>query len=445
MRQPKTGTRKAWPGGYARYLAGRGWVYYLKTRFPIEFEQSTGVVDNEELAKVHLDAFRKNPEAYNPKAVRVGKPPLFVDDALGIEFLNYLAAPQEQGGKGDSTGHLADTRCGLRFWRDKLRGRDLRTTDVAELRLSPGSVGYKYKTRALKTLLSWLRKVRAVDGLGQGEGPDERLLVLPQARGFKLHDPKKAMARREKGTRALTGYFKVRAQLVRDASAKRPPLKERAARSREEARFFLLALDVLAATGWHVRELTRWIILGGNVDPMPEGREQEGAGVLWTTHKRGTEHRTAVSAQSLAEARELYGRALAFQQKEKVGWDPVRKCARKFPRRPFPEAQFAVVIRRACTIVGCETFGPGSLRHAVATFAKARANVATNTTAPITAFVGHTSEALTENTYIDPMVQLDVPAALPRLPAAASATLVLPPPSSEVPRRIPTPREAAKG
>ena len=101
----------------------------MKTRVPVPIERCTGVVDDEELARAHLEAFRRNPEAYSPHAVRIGRPPLFVDDALGVEFLNYLAAPQELGGKGDSRDHLADTRSALRFWRDRLRGRDLRTDD----------------------------------------------------------------------------------------------------------------------------------------------------------------------------------------------------------------------------------------------------------------------------------------------------------------------------
>jgi len=253
-------------------------------------------------------------EAYDPRAVRVGRPPLFVDNALCIEFLNYLAAPQAQGGKGDSAGHLADTRCALRFWRDHLPGRDLRTLSEDEVRLPPGERGYTYKTKALKSLLSWLRKVRVGNGLAKAEGPDERLLVLPQARGFNLHDPKLALARRQKETRALNGYFKVRAHLVREASSERPPLQERAVRSREEARLFLLALDVLAATGWHVRELERWIKLGGVTEPMPEGREEEAAAVLWTTHKRGTEHRTAVSAEGIAVERKRIARLMREQE-----------------------------------------------------------------------------------------------------------------------------------
>jgi hypothetical protein len=446
VRKPKTGDRKPWPGGYARYVEGVGWTFYLKTRKPVPIERCTGVVvqslDDDELALAHLDAFRRNPEAYNPKAVRIGGAPLFLDDALGREFLEYLAAPQDKGGKGDSPGHLKDTRCALAFWRDKLRGRDLRSMkDAGEIRLAPGTPGFRYKTAAIKTLLSWLRKVRvdAGKGLSQGEGPDERLLVLPQWRKRKLHDPKLARAKIHKGQRALVGYYKVRAHLLREIGADRPPLKERAARSREEAQLFLLALDVLAATGLHVRELTRWIELGGIVEPMPAGREQEGAGVLFTIHKRGEEHRVAVSAEVLAQAGDLYGRALAFQGKQHMGWDPVAKVARRFPRRPFPEAQFAVVIKRACKIVGCEPFGPGSVRHAVETFAKSKASA----TALISKFVGHANEKLDEGVYIDPAVQVDAPVGLPRLSAAAAAKVTLPAPSSKVPARIPTPRGAA--
>lgn len=289
MRQPKTGQKKPWSGGYARFVAGRGWVFYLKTRVPMPVERSTYVVDDEPLAMQHLERFRRNPEAYDPKSVWIGRLPLFVDDALGRELLDYLAAPQEKRGKGDSTGHLADTRSALKFWRDTLRGRDLRTMTAEDVRLQPGATGYKYKTRTMKTLIGWLRKVRVGNSLNQAEGPDERLLVLPQTRGFKLHDPKKAIARRQKGTRALNGYTLVREQLVREISSNRPPLEQRSARSQDEARLFLHALDLLAATGWHGTELCRWIELGGIIDDMPRGREKEGAGVLYTTHKRGSD------------------------------------------------------------------------------------------------------------------------------------------------------------
>src|SRR5713101_4602440 len=94
-RSARAGDRKPWPGGYARHN-GKGWVYYLYRRGQIE--RSTGVVDDEELAKLHFNAWQSNPAAYDPRDVRdtAGAPLPFTDD-LTVKYLNFCAAPEAKG------------------------------------------------------------------------------------------------------------------------------------------------------------------------------------------------------------------------------------------------------------------------------------------------------------------------------------------------------------
>src|SRR5260370_18230204 len=97
----RMGDRQEWAGGYKR-RDGSAWTYYLRRRDPRlgrdpdgrakRREVCTGA-HSEEVARLHLAAFEKNPLAYKPARVVVGRGPLPFTEALSIEYLQYLDAP----------------------------------------------------------------------------------------------------------------------------------------------------------------------------------------------------------------------------------------------------------------------------------------------------------------------------------------------------------------
>jgi hypothetical protein len=201
------GDRQEWAGGYKRWDGGR-WTFYIRRRDARlghdpdgrakRSEVCTGA-QSEEVAHLHLTSFQKNPLAYEPGRVVVGRRPLLFTEALCIEYLNYLNAPQAQGGKGDCPNHCNNSRYALKWWRAQLGEVNLRALTVDEVRKyvpvvdehdERGRVRKKPKSRKLKIqvikhFVTWLRKVRG-DGITQGEGPDTR------------HDSGRSRRRRDK-------------------------------------------------------------------------------------------------------------------------------------------------------------------------------------------------------------------------------------------------------
>jgi integrase len=115
----------------------------------------------------------------------------------------------------------------------------------------------------------------------------------------------------------------------------------------ELSRYWRPALDVLCGTAWHVTELARFARAGALHPPTPHERRQRVAGVLETRHKGGAPQRTAVSAAVLRAARRLRGRGLSI-------------------------SRFCKALRAAELRAGVEPWGPGRLRHTVASFALSR-------------------------------------------------------------------------
>src|SRR5207249_9558290 len=101
-------------------------------------------------------------------------------------------------------------------------------------------------------------------------------------------------------------------------------------------------------TGWHVTEVQRFVNAGEIDEPTPEQRERGVAGVLTVVHKCGDRHRTDVSAKTLEAERRL---------RERDG---------------FSVEWYHRAMKSACKVAGlkkAERFGPGQLRHSVATWA----------------------------------------------------------------------------
>jgi len=347
----------------------------------------------------HLEAYEKTITIDSKGAPQIGyhpnaaprilgrRPPIFLTDDLAVEWLDWMAAPQKQGGKENSPMYLLNSKYYIEWWRDRLAGRDWRTLEVDELRLPATEPALAHKLRAIKCFDSWLRKHRAVPpgevGFGSNEGPNMTALLLPQAKGHKLHnlDAEKAKWRREKGTRALLGYFKVRPLIPQ-------PYRD--------------ALDLLCATGWHTTEFVRWLKFGSMIDPMPKGRGKEGAGQLWTIHKSGEEKRIIVDAGTRACAERLRD----WHKRERL-----TKAGTKHDRvPPFPTDYLIKLVHAACDDLGIPKFGPGHLRHANAT---ARA-MGRQDLQKIKDSLGHAAGSkLAESTYIDPAAQATKAVALP--------------------------------
>jgi len=166
---------------------------------------------------------------------------------------------------------------------------------------------------------------------------------------------------------------------------------------------------VLAGTGWHRSELLRWLSQSGTVEPVPEGRESEGAAVLVTVHKSGDWHRTIVTTAVLEAARRLRQRWVNGE-----GFD-----LRTFTDSVHHAIEIACGKAResgdrehdGCAKNGrcLHRWGPGHLRHAVATWAHRR-----KLDAPEIALglgLGHrgADAAITRRHYIDSYVPPKLP------------------------------------
>jgi integrase len=102
-------------------------------------------------------------------------------------------------------------------------------------------------------------------------------------------------------------------------------------------------LTVLAATGWHVSELERFV--REDASHIVYVRRAEALAVLVTVHKSGKPARATIREQAALDAAER-----------------LRK-RREMPRR------LNDAIRAACDAAGVPAFQAGSMRHAVATWA----------------------------------------------------------------------------
>ncbi len=87
--------------------------------------------------------------------------------------------------------------------------------------------------------------------------------------------------------------------------------------------------------------MVRFCETGEIEEPTDEQRNAGVAGILIVKHKGGQDHRSGVSEQVLQAGRRLRG---------------------------FSEDGYFKAIRKACRAAGVHSFGPGQLRHSVATW-----------------------------------------------------------------------------
>ncbi|MBS2023400.1 MAG: site-specific integrase [Deltaproteobacteria bacterium] len=140
-------------------------------------------------------------------------------------------------------------------------------------------------------------------------------------------------------------------------------------------------LVVLLGTGWHVSELYRFARSGDVSKPPQTSLEQGAAAVLETVHKHGELFRTAVSEEVAAAARRVRARGLH-------GVTALRR-----------------LVARACARARVAHWGPGQLRHTVATWAVANGA----DFGAVAAFLNHKDGRTTRRFYATHAVPRRVP------------------------------------
>lgn len=257
------------------------------------------MLNGQQLLQQVLDRLTSLEERLPP---REQKPPVVLDIKLMRSFLRWSAKE-----KRNSKHWVRRQRLYLRWWADELDGRCLRTVSVPKHVLPPLDevTSRTHRIAVLKCLYSWLRRVR--HQLAPAEDPTLGVLTVPQATP--------AQHRR---SRVITRdhYRAVRTPLV-------PRWRD--------------CLDVLAATGWHVSELERWL-RAGSYTPL---------------------QRILVCPRAKA------GNVLRTRVSKRVGAIAVRLLQ----RRSFSEKTFRLALHEASRRAKRPPLRPGCLRHSVATYA----------------------------------------------------------------------------
>ncbi|MCM2334173.1 MAG: hypothetical protein NDI82_09525 [Anaeromyxobacteraceae bacterium] len=342
---------ESWEGGRIWHDAKGRKVYVIRKQVNgTRYERSTHT-SSESAASVQLDRFDADPENYDPR----GKPkvaPIYLTADLRERFLRWSKEKGKKG-YGNSVDWVRNQGYHTLFWMKHLGRVDLRKATLAEhilpaLRGADGSTelpNYKQRIQVLKTLYGWLRTVE--HSLGPAEDPTFGTLTVPPARPAQL-DKSKVVP-------------------LKDFLAVVKHLRRHEADKRKRTRAWGDLLFMLGGTGWHVTELSRFSECG-TLEPIPKGtKDRVSAGVLVVTHKSSKPHRSRVSAEVLAVAKELVGTG------------------------SFSRAIFDKKVGAACEALGVPHFTPGMMRHTVATWAEDHG------AAPefVSGFLGHSPQTAT--------------------------------------------------
>jgi len=324
-----------WDGGYIREDARGRNVYVIRQQVNSKRYEISTRTFSVRAALEQLKRFQADPESYDPRGEQ--RPdPIYLDEELVRE---YLAYSREE--KGNSRSWVTEQRSLLAWWAEHLRRVDLRDASLREAILPSlqRAAGRPHKIAVLKAVYTWLRKVKREIALDE-DPTAAGGLTMPSAK--KPNRPSKAVSREhvELARKHLVGTW-------RDA------------------------LDLQRESGWHLTEIQRFATDGDIEPPVPSQREVGIAGVLVVKHKSGEQHRTAVSAGTLEAAQRL------------------RK------RGGFSIAWYHRAVKTACKAAGITPFGPGRMRHSVATWAvDDGADLAT-----VSTFLGHRSPRTTKKFY----------------------------------------------
>ena len=326
-----------WEGGYIhRDARGRDLHVIRQQVGGKRYEVSTRTFSIR-AALEQLKRFQADPDGYSARG-EVRANPIFLNTALATEYLTYSRTVCE-----NSKEWVTKQRTILSWWAGKLKGVDLRGASVAEAFLPAleSGGGKAHKVAVLKALYSWLRRER-------------RMITLAEdpVAGGGLSAP---AARKKHGSGPKAVDQKV-VKLVR----------------KELTGGWADAMDLQAATGWHVTEVKRFAT-AGEIEPATAAQKAQGiAAVLVVEHKSGDQHRTAVNAETLGAAKRL---------RKKGGF------AISWYHRAVKAAGKAAGLKKP--------FGPGIMRHSVATWA---VNQGADLAA-VSTFLGHRSTETTKRFY----------------------------------------------
>ncbi len=415
-----------WAGGYIRYDGkGRATFYIRQQRGGVRYDLSTRT-HNERSAHDHFRRFDSDPVEYatwlrGGSADASSGTPIYLDKALRDEFLAWSAAPKTEGGKkntpewqayqqremewwavrlADSDGHALD----LRATQNPQRERQKVTREVIFRHLDgdpkagiPKAGGIRKKQAILKSLYGWLRRHRRGERIGPQEDPLAEVPNLPggvaQANGVDKYVP-------QENVHAVIDKLVSRGSL------------------------FGHALCVQAGTGWHTKELLRFVA-GGRVDLVPSYVREPGvtAVLVGPKHKSGKEHITKVGRTVEQSARILLGdepegdvpaldgRAGTFRGKGQV-------------RGSISERHYVEAVHKTCKKLGLPRFNPAWMRHTNATHG---IQVGAKKAA-VGEFLGHADEKMVDLHYatkaIPPKVPTIMDDAPPEDPMAALRTEV---------------------
>jgi integrase len=324
-----------WEGGYlTRDTRGRATYYIRRQVSGVRYEVSTRC-HTARAAFEQLKRFEADPSSFVPGGQPKGEAVLLEAELVGA----YLVWSREV--KKNTPEWVNKQRLMLAWWADQLGRLDLRRLSLVH-HIKPALVEAtqrQHRIAVLKAFYGWLRKERGL--ITVAEDPMFQTMPIPPARPQQWTRDKVI---------ATADLMAVRAHL---------------------AQWWRDALDVQAATGWHVTEVARFARMGSVESPPVGDDTQTQAVLLCPQTKAGEPLRTRVLGDVVEAARRLRARGV-------------------FTRERYGEA-----INRACDAAHIERFTPGRLRHTVATHA---INSGADPAA-VAAFLNHKSSRTTRRFY----------------------------------------------
>lgn len=336
----------AWPGGRIWEAADGTRTYVIRRKVAGRAYEVSTRCTSLRAAMAQLARFEADPEGYDPSGGKGERLTLDLDRARA--FLRWSLEE-----KGNSAAWVRQQKRYLAWWMERLGGLDLRRVTLRDhiLPALDGVTARRHRIEVIKAFYSWLRRERAA--LTAAEDPTYGALPVPQLRPEQWVRPKAFLREAHAAVMAtLTGPW--------------PDL-----------------LAVLAGTGWHVTELSRFARAGVVADlPSSASREHGAAAVLvCPRRKSGEEQRTPVSAEVAEAAR------------------------RVLKRGGFSVVRLYMSVNAACRAAGVEPYSPGQYRHSVATWAVEQGA----DPAAVAAFLGHKSASTTRRFYATLAVVPKVP------------------------------------
>lgn len=333
---------ETWDGGYIRRDKKNRAVYIIHQQVNgVRYEVSTRA-HSETAAHAQLKLFQSNPGAYDPNGEQK-EDPIFLDDDLIKDFLAYSKAKQ------NSNKWIGEQKRMLEALAAELYGVDLRGASLRDSILPAlEKVANKHARTTIKALYTWLRRERHLISLSDDPVAGGQVACVQASKIVKKK--KKAVSREhvELAISHLAGGWKD-------------------------------ALVIQSETGWHVTEIQRFA-QDGEIEPASQSQKKMGVhvltgepieGIIIVQHKGGGQHRTAVTQKTLDAAQRL---------RERNG---------------FSVEHYMRAVASACKAAGIKPFGPGKLRHSVATWLiDSGADMAA-----VATFLGHKSPATTKKFY----------------------------------------------